>query len=114
MVLDLFLFYIFFESVLIPLFFIVGIWGVTEAKIRASMLLFLYTLAGSLFMLLCIMVLLHNYGTTDLQTISTSEVNLLSQIILFLGFFIIFCWKFFFVWEESPFSFLTYFLFGTS
>ena len=43
-VLDLLLFYIFFESVLIPLFFIVGVWGASEAKVRAAFLLFLYTL----------------------------------------------------------------------
>ena len=47
-VLDLMLFYIFFESVLIPLFLIVGIWGGSESRVRASFLLFLYTLAGSL------------------------------------------------------------------
>lgn len=45
-VLDLLLFYIFFESVLIPLFFIVGVWGASEAKVRAAFLLFLYTLAA--------------------------------------------------------------------
>jgi len=43
-VLDLLLFYIFFESVLIPLFFIVGVWGASAAKVRAAFLLFLYTL----------------------------------------------------------------------
>ncbi len=51
-VLDLFLFYIFFESVLIPLFFIIIIWGGSDKKFRAAFLLFLYTLAGSLLMLL--------------------------------------------------------------
>ena len=47
-VLDLLLFYIFFESVLIPLFFIVGVWGASEAKVRAAFLLFLYTLTAAL------------------------------------------------------------------
>ena len=46
-VLDLLLFYIFFESVLIPLFFIVGVWGASSAKVRAAFLLFLYTLKKS-------------------------------------------------------------------
>jgi NADH-ubiquinone oxidoreductase chain 4 len=55
-VLDLMLFYIFFESVLIPLFLIVGIRGGSDTRIRAAFLLFLYTLGGSLFMLLAIMV----------------------------------------------------------
>jgi NADH-ubiquinone oxidoreductase chain 4 len=56
-VLDLMLFYIFFESVLIPMFLVVGIWGGSTTRIRASFLLFLYTLAGSLFMLLAILIL---------------------------------------------------------
>jgi NADH-ubiquinone oxidoreductase chain 4 len=54
LVLDTFLFYIFFESTLIPLFLIIGIYG-SQGKIRASFYLFLYTLAGSLFLLLVIL-----------------------------------------------------------
>ena len=69
-VLDLLMFYIFFESVLIPLFIIVGIWGGSENKIRASYLLFLYTLAGSLFMLLAILYIYSNVGSTDFKYIS--------------------------------------------
>ena len=59
-VLDLFLFYIFFESVLIPLFFIIILWGASDKKFRAAFLLFLYTLAGSLFMLLAILYIYQN------------------------------------------------------
>jgi hypothetical protein len=84
-VLDLLLFYIFFESVLIPLFLIVGIWGAGEARIRASFLLFLYTLAGSLFMLLAIMVIYYNVGSTDFQLISLSEISASSQKLLWLS-----------------------------
>lgn len=84
-VLDLLLFYIFFESVLIPLFLIVGIWGASEARIRASFLLFLYTLAGSLFMLLAIMVIYYNVGSTDFQLISLSEISASSQKLLWLS-----------------------------
>jgi NADH-ubiquinone oxidoreductase chain 4 len=54
LVLDTLLFYIFFESTLIPLFLLIGIYG-SEDKIRASFYLFLYTLAGSLFLLLAIL-----------------------------------------------------------
>ncbi len=68
-VLDLFLFYIFFESVLIPLFFIVIIWGGSDKKYRAAFLLFLYTLAGSLFMLLAILFIYQNTATTDFSNI---------------------------------------------
>lgn len=92
-VLDLLLFYVFFESVLIPLFLVVGIWGASEARIRASFLLFLYTLFGSLFMLLAIMVIYYNVGTTDLQLISLYEISLDSQKILWLAFFLSFAIK---------------------
>ena len=51
-ILDLLLFYIFFESVLIPMFLIIGIWGSRERKIKASYFFFIYTLFGSLVMLL--------------------------------------------------------------
>ncbi len=92
-VLDLMLFYIFFESVLIPLFLIVGIWGGSETRIRASFLLFLYTLAGSLFMLLAIMVIYYNIGSTDFTMISLSDISLNSQKLLWLGFFLSFAIK---------------------
>lgn len=90
---DLLLFYVFFESVLIPLFLIIGIWGSSEEKIRASYLLFLYTLGGSLFMLLAILYIYYNYGTTDLQIISFYEISKINQLILFIGFFISFAVK---------------------
>ncbi|POS82022.1 NADH:ubiquinone oxidoreductase subunit 4 (mitochondrion) [Erysiphe pulchra] len=69
---DLLLFYVFFESVLIPLFLIVGIWGGTKdaSRIRAAFLLFLYTLFGSLFMLLAFLVIFYNIGSTDFQVVS--------------------------------------------
>lgn len=92
-VLDLLLFYIFFESVLIPLFLIVGIWGASEARIRASFLLFLYTLAGSLFMLLAIMVIYYNVGSTDFVILSLHKISLESQKILWLGFILAFAVK---------------------
>ena len=87
-VLDLMLFYIFFESVLIPLFLIVGIWGGSEARVRASFLLFLYTLAGSLFMLLAIMVIYYNVGSTDFTMISLSDISLDGQKLLWLALFL--------------------------
>lgn len=92
-VLDLMLFYIFFESVLIPLFLIVGIWGGSENRIRAAFLLFLYTLAGSLFMLLAIMVIYYNIGSTDFLMISLADISLDSQKILWLAFFLSFAVK---------------------
>ena len=84
-VLDLFLFYIFFESVLIPLFFIIILWGGSDKKFRAAFLLFLYTLAGSLFMLLAILYIYQNTGTTDFLLLSLTDININYQKILWLS-----------------------------
>lgn len=92
-VLDLMLFYIFFEAVLIPMFLVVGIWGGSITRIRASFLLFLYTLAGSLFMLLAILVIYYNVGSTDFTLISLSNISFDSQKILWLAFFLSFAIK---------------------
>jgi len=92
-VLDLILFYIFFESVLPILFLIIIVYGSGEARIRSALLLFLYTLTGSLFMLLAILQIYSYVGSTDFQIISLSEINLDSQKILWLGFFIAFAVK---------------------
>jgi|TARA_Y100000739_G_C20300976_1_gene325454 NADH-quinone oxidoreductase subunit M len=69
--LDLLVFYIFFEAVLIPMFFIVGLYGSRKRRIRASYLLFLYTLFSSIFMFLAILIIYLIYGTTDIQTLKT-------------------------------------------
>lgn len=92
-VLDLLLFYIFFESVLPILFIIIIIYGSGEARIRSALLFFLYTLAGSLFMLLAILQIYSYVGSTDFQIISLSEITLNNQKILWLGFFIAFAVK---------------------
>ena len=92
--LDLLVFYIFFESVLIPLFLIIGIWGSGLSRVRASFMIFLYTLFGSLWMLLAIVVMAYNYGSTDLQFIQwAGEISLESQKWLWLAFFISFAFK---------------------
>ena len=64
-VLDLILFYVFFESVLIPMFIIIGVWGSRERRIRAAYMFFLYTLLGSVLMLLAILYIYYSAGTTD-------------------------------------------------
>jgi NADH-ubiquinone oxidoreductase chain 4 len=92
-VLDLLLFYIFFESVLPILFLIIIVYGSGEARIRSALLFFLYTLTGSLFMLLAILQIYSYVGSTDFQIISLAEINLDSQKILWLGFFIAFAVK---------------------
>ena len=92
-VLDLLLFYIFFESVLPILFILIIVYGSGENKIRSANLLFLYTLAGSLLMLLAILSIYSNVGSTDFTLISLNEISLDSQKILWLGFFVAFAVK---------------------
>lgn len=92
-VLDLLLFYIFFESVLIPMFIIIGVWGSRERKIHAAYQFFLYTLFGSVLMLLAILVIYFNVGTTDYQILLTTEFSQNRQLILWLAFFASFAVK---------------------
>nr|YP_009739343.1 NADH dehydrogenase subunit 4 [Tricholoma bakamatsutake]QIC20187.1 NADH dehydrogenase subunit 4 [Tricholoma bakamatsutake] len=91
--LDLLLFYIFFESVLPIIFIIIVIFGHGTDRFRSAFLFFLYTLAGSLPMLLSILIILSYIGSTDFQLISLSEISLDAQQILWLGFFIAFAVK---------------------
>ncbi len=66
--LDLLLFYLFFEAVLIPMYLIIGIWG-GQNRIYASYKFFLYTLAGSVLFLLALLYLYFTFGTTDIPTL---------------------------------------------
>lgn len=91
--LDLLLFYVFFESVLPILFIIIVVFGHGDERFRSAFLLFLYTLAGSLPMLLCILIILTFLGSTDFNIISLNEISLDAQKILWLGFFIAFAVK---------------------
>ena len=92
LVLDILLFYVFFESILPPLFLLIGLFG-SSNKVRASFYLFLYTLFGSLFMLLSILVMSSIMGTTDFDALSKSNFNYTTQVFLFLGIFIAFAVK---------------------
>lgn len=92
-VMDLILFYVTFEAVLIPMFLMVGIWGASESRIRAAFLLFIYTLAGSLFMLLAILSVYSHTGTSDMVIISLSDMEVNTQRIIWLGFGIAFAVK---------------------
>src|ERR1043165_194609 len=87
-VVDLLLFYICFESVLIPLFLLIGIWSQSQHKVRASFMLFLCTLFGSLFMLLSFIAIYMSIGSTDYQLIATSCIQPEVQNILWLGIFL--------------------------
>lgn len=78
-ILDLLLFYIFFESVLIPMYLIVGIWGSRERKIRAAYFFFLYTLLGSVLMLLSILYIYYQAGSTDYEVLLTFAFSKIEQ-----------------------------------
>ena len=92
LVLDIFLFYIFFESTLIPLFLLIGMYG-SFNKVRASFYLFLYTLFGSLFLLLSILYILTLVGVSDFDQLFKTNLNYFTQLILFYGIFIAFAVK---------------------
>jgi NADH-ubiquinone oxidoreductase chain 4 len=92
LVLDILLFYIFFESILPPLFIIIGIFG-SDNRIKASFYLFLYTLLGSLFLLLSILAMSSIMSTTDFDTIFKKNFIYFTQIFLFYGIFIAFAVK---------------------
>jgi len=90
--LDLVVFYIFFEAVLIPMFLIIGIWG-GPRRVYASFKFFLYTLAGSVLMLLAIMAMYFDAGTTDIQGLMVHRFPAELQTWLWLAFFASFAVK---------------------
>lgn len=100
--LDLIVFYVFFELSLIPMYFLIGIWGGSD-RIRATIKFFIYTLVGSLIMLVALIYLGYNAGaatgtftfTADWRFISGPEytIGLVEQTWLFLAFALAFCIK---------------------
>ena len=92
-VLDLLLFYIFFESILIPMFLVVGVWGSRERKMLAAYYFFLYTLLGSVVMLLSILYIYVQVGSTDYEILLTFIFSDFEQKILWFTFFLAFAAK---------------------
>lgn len=96
--LDLLLFYLFFEASLVPMFFLIGIWG-GERRIYAAVKFFIYTAVGSLLMLVAIIALFYIYGTFDYTTILAAmtaggtALSSQAQFWLFLAFAFAFCIK---------------------
>ncbi|HTA59735.1 MAG TPA: NADH-quinone oxidoreductase subunit M [Candidatus Baltobacteraceae bacterium] len=101
--LDLFLFYIFWEVMLVPMYFLIGVWG-SERRLYAAIKFFLYTLAGSVIMLLAILALYFNYtktlpqgaiGTFNIPTLLAAAQQYPDglKIWLFWGFFFAFAVK---------------------
>ena len=89
---DLFLFYIMFEAGLIPMYLIIGIWGGAE-RIYASYKFFLYTLLGSVLMLIAMFWMVNVAGTTDIPTLMQYDFPAQAQTWLFLAFFASFAVK---------------------
>ncbi len=92
MSLDIFLFYIFWEAMLIPMYLIVGVWGGPN-RIYAAIKFFLYTFLGSLLMLVGIIVLYLYTGTSDILTLMKTPYPYRMQFWLFLAFFAAFAVK---------------------
>jgi len=90
--LDLVLFYIFFEAGLIPMFLIIGIWG-GKRRIYASFKFFLYTLLGSVLMLIAIVAMYWQAGTSDIPTLLAHDFPVSLQTWLWLAFFASFAVK---------------------
>lgn len=92
--LDLMLFYFFFEGSLIPMFFIIGIWG-AENRIYAAFKFFLYTLLGSVLLLLALLYIYYHAGTTDIPELMNVIPKFAEsvQIWLWLAFFASFAVK---------------------
>jgi NADH-quinone oxidoreductase subunit M len=89
---DLLLFYVFFEGGLIPMFLIIGIWG-GPRRVYASFKFFLYTLLGSVLMLLAIMAMYWQAGTTDIPTLLDHSFPAGMQFWLWFAFFASFAVK---------------------
>ena len=90
--LDYLLFYVFFEGVLIPMFLIIGIWGGAN-RVYAAFKFFLYTLAGSILMLVAMLTMYLQAGTTDIPTLMQTDFAPALQTWLFLALFASFAVK---------------------
>ena len=89
---DFVIFYMFFEGVLIPMFLIIGVWGGAR-RVYASFKFFLYTLLGSILMLLALLAVWYSVGTTDLAVLMQARFPAQTQFWLFLAFFASFAVK---------------------
>ena len=75
------------------MFIIIGVWGSRERKIRAAYQFFLYTLFGSLLMLLAVLLIYFQGGSTDLQVLYTTQFSEKRELLLWLAFFASFAVK---------------------
>jgi NADH-quinone oxidoreductase subunit M len=89
---DFLVFYMFFEAVLIPMYIIIGVWG-GPRRVYASLKFFLYTFAGSVLMLLALLAMWHQAGTTEIAVLMHTPFSYGMQYWLFLAFFASFAVK---------------------
>lgn len=92
MALDLVLFYVLWEAMLIPMYLLIAVWG-GPRKAYASVKFFLYTLAGSVFLLVAIVALYINQGTFSIPALMGQQYAANFQLLVFLAFFIAFAIK---------------------
>jgi len=91
--LDIMVFYLLFEAVLIPMFLVIGFYGSRERRIRSAYLLFLYTLLSSLVMFLSILFIFFKFGTTDYLLLKTVNFDPFSEKLCWFAFFLSFAVK---------------------
>ena len=89
---NLFLFYVFWELMIVPLFLLIGVWG-SAGRVYASVKFLLFTLAGSVLMLVGLIALLYAGGTLDFRALAAAELSLPLQTWLFLAFLAAFAVK---------------------
>lgn len=92
-VLDLMLFYIFFEAILIPMFIIIGVYGSRERKVRAVYLFFFYTLCGSLLLLVGVLYIYSKIGSFNLEYLMCYQFTKIEELLLWFAFFLSFASK---------------------
>jgi len=90
---DLLVFYVLFEAVLIPMYFLIGIFGSRERKVRASFLLFIYTLASSIFMFVAILFLYFKTSTTNIFLLKAVYLTCFEENLCWIAFFLSFAVK---------------------
>jgi len=90
---DLLIFYISFEAILIPMYLMIGMWGSRERKVRAVYLFFFYTLVGSLLLLVGLLYIYFQVGTLNLEYLLTYNFTFEEQCWLWLAFFVSFASK---------------------
>jgi proton-translocating NADH-quinone oxidoreductase chain M len=93
LVLDVLVFYILFESTLIPMFLIIGVWGSRERKVLASYYFFMYTLLASILMFVAILFIMQELGSTNYEVLVASTLHKDEQICIWITFFLAFASK---------------------